>query len=58
MNEQEVRLHDVTVDGDVDRAAVLAAIEQAVGRATASGATSSEAIRSSVARAVGEAHQS
>ena len=39
MNEPEVRLHDVTItgDGEVDRSAVLAAIERAVAEATLDG---------------------
>ena len=55
MNEQEVRLHDVTVSGDgVDRSAVLAAIERAVADATLHGTGSPEAVRRAVTAAVSE----
>ena len=55
MNEQEVRLHDVTVSGDgVDRSAVLAAIERAVADATLHGSGSPGAVRGAGTAAVGE----
>jgi hypothetical protein len=49
MSGPTVRLHDVSIDGEIaDRAAVLAAIESAVGTATLEGSSYAEAVRSAV----------
>jgi hypothetical protein len=52
VTEPEVRLHDVSVTGDVDRAAVLAAIEQAIADASAAGPPTSDGVRSAVSAAI------
>ena len=55
MTEPEVRLHDVKVSGDVDRAAVLAAIERAVAAASSAGTPTSNSVGAAVTRSVMEA---
>ncbi len=46
---QEVRLHDVTISGDVDSRAVLAAIERAVAAATQTGRPTTQVVQRAVA---------
>ncbi|MFC5175315.1 hypothetical protein [Nocardioides taihuensis] len=52
MTRPEVRLHDVRVTGDVDRAALLAAIESAVADASVTGPVAPDRVRSAVSDAV------
>jgi hypothetical protein len=53
--DPEVRLHDVEVSGEVDRAAVLAAIERAVAAASTAGTPTSDSVGAAVTRSVKEA---
>jgi hypothetical protein len=55
MSGPEVRLHDVTISGDVDRAAVLAAVERAVADASSGGTPTSDAVSAAVTRSVDRA---
>ena len=59
MNEPQVRLHDVSIAGDVgDQEALLAAVERAVAQVTASGQMSPEAVRSAIRSSVAEVRRS
>jgi hypothetical protein len=53
--EPEVRLHDVTVTGDVDRAALLAAVQRAVAGTASAGVPTTAAVEAAVAAATAEA---
>ncbi len=57
MTEQEVRLHDVSIHGDVDRSVVLAAIERAVAAATLDGSASPQAVQRAISASVSESRQ-
>ena len=54
MSEPQVRLHDVSIDGDVgDREALLAAVERAVARATVAGTPPGPAVAAAVRSVTG-----
>lgn len=56
MNEPRIRLHDVAIDGEVDRDRVLAAIERAIGVAATGGtAPSARALKAGIGRSVPDA---
>jgi hypothetical protein len=58
VNEPQVRLHDVSIDGDVgDPEALLAAVERAVAAATSPGSASPEAVRAAISSSVSERRQ-
>lgn len=58
MSEPQVRLHDVSIAGDVgDRDALLSAVERAVAAATSAVPASPEAVRAAVASCVSESGQ-
>jgi hypothetical protein len=49
VNEPQVRLHDVSIEGDVgERETLLAAVERAVARATSEGTAPGPAVASAV----------
>ena len=58
MTEPQVRLHDVSSEGDVgDRKAVLAAIERAVAAATRDGTASPQVVKAAISAAVSTSGQ-
>jgi hypothetical protein len=59
VSDPQVRLHDVSIDGEADHtAAVLAAAERAVAQVVSTGGVSSDALRSAVSASVTEVHRS
>lgn len=55
MSEPQIRLHDVSISGDVgDREALLAAVGRAVARATSDGTAHATAVASAVRSVVGD----
>lgn len=57
MTERVIRLHDVSIHGDVDRSAVLAAVERAVAAATVDGVASPQAVQKAIAASVSKSRQ-
>lgn len=57
MTDQEVRMHHVSVHGDVDRSAVLAAIERAVAAVKLDGSTSPQDVQRAISVSVSGSRQ-